>query len=39
MTDIHCEDCDVLDHATATQDDARAHELTHPNHEVIIHVR
>lgn len=38
MTDIHCEDCDVLDHGKVTQDEARAHELK-TGHEVVIHVR
>jgi hypothetical protein len=35
--DIHCEDCDRLDHPTVTQDEAREHELK-TDHEVIIHI-
>jgi hypothetical protein len=38
MIDIHCEDCDVLDHPGATQDEAHAHEMK-TDHEVVIHVR
>lgn len=38
MTDIHCEDCDVLDYPTVPQDQANAHELA-TGHEVVIHVR
>lgn len=35
--DIHCEDCDALDHATATMDEASTHELK-TGHEVVVHV-
>lgn len=38
MIDIHCEDCDALDHEKATQDEAVAHEIK-TDHEVVIHVR
>jgi len=38
MTDIHCEDCDRLDHPRVTQDEAREHERK-TDHEVVIHIR
>lgn len=36
--DIHCEDCDRLDHQGVSQDQAYEHELK-TDHEVVVHIR